>query len=65
MVTMTLDEKEYETEDFTEDQNKLLQEIQYNNNIQMQLNYQSNSLQAANEAIVNKLRISLETKEGS
>jgi hypothetical protein len=65
MVTMTLDEKEYETEDFTEDQHKLLQEIQYNNNIQMQLNYQSNSLQAANEAIVNKLRISLEAKEGS
>ena len=65
MVTMTLDEKEYETEDFTEEQHKLLQEIQYNNNIQMQLNYQSNSLQAANEAIVNKLRISLETKEGS
>ena len=65
MVTMTLDEKEYETEDFTEEQHKLLQEIQYNNNIQMQLNYQSNSLQAANEAIVNKLRISLEAKEGS
>lgn len=65
MVTMTLDEKEYETEDFTEDQHKLLQEIQYNNNIQMQLNYQSNSLQAANEAIVNKLKISLEAKEGS
>ena len=65
MVTMTLDEKEYETEDFTEDQHKLLQEIQYNNNIQMQLNYQSSSLQAANEAIVNKLKISLEAKEGS
>jgi len=65
MVTMTLDEKEYETEDFTEDQHKLLQEIQYNNNIQLQLNYQSNSLQAANDAIVNKLRISLEAKEGS
>jgi hypothetical protein len=65
MVTMTLDEKEYETEDFTEEQHKLLQEIQYNNNIQMQLNYQSNSLQAANDAIVNKLRISLEAKEGS
>jgi hypothetical protein len=65
MVTMTLDEKEYETEDFTEEQHKLLQEIQYNNNIQMQLNYQSNSLQSANEAIVNKLRISLEAKEGS
>ncbi len=65
MVTMTLDEKEYETEDFTEDQHKLLREIQYNNNIQMQLNYQSSSLQAANDAIVNKLRISLEAKEGS
>tara|TARA_R100000951_G_scaffold111998_1_gene111746 strand:- start:655 stop:852 length:198 start_codon:yes stop_codon:yes gene_type:complete len=65
MVTMTLDETEYETEDFTEDQHKLLREIQYNNNIQMQLNYQSNSLQAANDAIVNKLRISLEAKEGS
>lgn len=65
MVTMTLDEKEYETEDFTEEQHKLLREIQYNNNIQMQLNYQSNSLQAANDAIVNKLRISLEAKEGS
>tara|TARA_X000001382_G_C3149907_1_gene172647 strand:- start:765 stop:962 length:198 start_codon:yes stop_codon:yes gene_type:complete len=65
MVTMTLDEKEYETDDFTEDQHKLLREIQYNNNIQMQLNYQSNSLQAANDAIVNKLRISLEAKEGS
>tara|TARA_S200002703_G_scaffold20885_1_gene17330 strand:- start:1517 stop:1714 length:198 start_codon:yes stop_codon:yes gene_type:complete len=65
MVTMTLDEKEYETDDFTEDQHKLLREIQYNNSIQMQLNYQSNSLQAANDAIVNKLRISLEAKEGS
>ena len=37
----------------------------FNNNIQLQLNYQSNSLQAANDAIVNKLRISLEAKEGS
>ena len=34
MAKLTLDDVEYETDDFTEEQNNILQEIQYNNRIQ-------------------------------
>jgi hypothetical protein len=61
MATLTLDDVEYETDTFTEEQTKMLQEITYNNNIQSQLNYQSNSLQVASELLVGKLKATLET----
>ena len=62
MATLTLDDVEYETDNFTEEQTKMLQEITFNNNIQSQLNYQSNSLQIASELLVCKLKQSLETE---
>lgn len=61
MATLTLDDVEYETDNFTEEQTKMLQEITFNNNIQSQLNYQSNSLQIASELLVGKLKATLET----
>jgi len=61
MATLTLDDVEYETDSFTEEQTKMLQEITFNNNIQSQLNYQSNSLQIASELLVGKLKATLET----
>jgi len=65
MATLTIDDVEYETDNFTEEQTKMLQEITFNNNIQSQLNYQSNSLQIASELLVGKLKQSLETPEES
>jgi hypothetical protein len=65
MVKLTLDDVEYETDDFTEKQKGLMNEITYNSNIQNQLNYQSSSLKVANELLVDKLRKSLETKTES
>ena len=61
MATLTIDDVEYETDNFTEEQTKMLQEITFNNNIQSQLNYQSNSLQIASDLLVGKLKQSLET----
>jgi len=62
MAKLTLDDVEYETDDFTEEQNIILQEIMYNNNVQTQLNYQSNSLAVARDALTAKLKQSLETE---
>lgn len=62
MAKLTLNDVEYETEDFTEEQTKLLQEITYNNTIQSQLDYQSHSLKVSSELLVGKLKSTLETK---
>lgn len=62
MVKLTLDEVEYETDDFTEDQNKLLGEIQYNNNIQTQMNYQLQGLRSMSESLVAALKNTLTTE---
>jgi hypothetical protein len=48
MVTLTLDDTDYETEDFTEEQNRLVQEITYGTNVKNQLDFQSNSLRIFN-----------------
>lgn len=65
MATLTLDEVEYETDDFTQEQKQLLQEITYNSNLQSQLNYQSNSLKVSSELLVGKLKESLQTETTS
>lgn len=62
MAKLTLDEVEYETDDFTEDQNKLLGEIQYNNNIQTQMNYQLQGLRSMSESLVAALKNTLTTE---
>tara|TARA_R110000851_G_scaffold29826_4_gene81701 strand:+ start:78 stop:293 length:216 start_codon:yes stop_codon:yes gene_type:complete len=65
MVKLTIDETEYETDDFNEDQTNLLAEINYNTNLQKQKDYEVHSLKFTTEALVKKLRETLEevTKE--
>jgi len=65
MVTLTLDDTEYETDDFTEEQNKLVQEITYSTNVKNQLAFQLNSLHSFNEQLVERLRKTLETTSES
>jgi len=62
MAKLTLDDVEYETDDFTEEQTKLLQEITYNNTIQSQIEYQSHSLKVSSELLIGKLKATLETE---
>lgn len=62
MAKLTLDDVEYETDNFTEEQTQMLQEITFNNNLQTQLNYQLNSLRIASELLVGKLKTTLETE---
>ena len=62
MAKLTLDDVEYETEDFTEEQTQMLQEITFNNNLQTQLSYQLNSLQVSSDLLVGKLKNTLETE---
>ncbi len=56
MAKVTIDEVEYETDDFTEKQKTLLNEIQYNSNIQKQLDYQMYSLRSVSDKIVEELK---------
>jgi len=65
MVTLTLDDTEYETDDFTEEQNKLVQELTYGTNVKNQMAFQLNSLHSFNEQLVERLRKTLETTSES
>jgi hypothetical protein len=56
MAKVTIDEVEYESDDFTEEQKKLLNEITYNNNIQKQLDYQMYTLKHINDSLVATLK---------
>jgi len=56
LAKVTIDEVEYETDDFTEKQKTLLNEIQYNSNIQKQLDYQMYSLRSVSDKIVEELK---------
>ena len=59
MTKVTLDSVEYESEDFTEDQQKILGEIVYNKNLASNLSYQVTSLNAVAEILSDKLKVSL------
>jgi hypothetical protein len=62
MAKLTLDDVEYETDDFTEEQNKLLQEIQYNNRIQADMGYKLQGLRSMSDSLVAALKQSLTTE---
>ena len=55
MTKVTIDDIEYDTSDFSEDQNNWVMELQYNTNVQQQLNYQLSSVKTRGEIIVNRL----------
>tara|TARA_R100001086_G_scaffold234229_1_gene156354 strand:- start:356 stop:562 length:207 start_codon:yes stop_codon:yes gene_type:complete len=65
MTKLTIDDIEYDTSDFSEEQNSWVMELQYNTNLQQQLNYQLNSVKTRGEIIVNRLRGSLDKGEDS
>ena len=65
MVKLTLDDIEYESEDFTDLQKNVLTEINYNNNVQTQLNYQLQSVRSTADILLRKLKDELTTKPES
>tara|TARA_R110000822_G_scaffold96124_1_gene219118 strand:- start:276 stop:476 length:201 start_codon:yes stop_codon:yes gene_type:complete len=65
MATVTLDDIEYESDDFTDVQKSLLTEINYNNNVQTQLKYQLQSVQTTAELLLRKLKEELTTETES
>ena len=65
MTKLTIDDVEYDTSDFSEEQNSWVMELQYNTNIQQQLNYQLSSVKTRGEIIVNRLKGSLDQGKDS
>ena len=65
MATLTLDDVEYETDDFTDVQKQILGEVTYNNNVQTQLKYQMQGMEVMNNMLVAKLKevLTVETTE--
>jgi lysyl-tRNA synthetase class II len=61
MAKITVDDVEYDTDDFTDVQNNIVQELVYNSNVQTQLDYQSNSLKVSQQLLTAKLKETLET----
>jgi len=59
MTKITLNDVEYDSEDFSEEQTKVLQEIQYNVNIKRQLDYQLHSVATLGSILVDRLKKSL------
>ena len=65
MVKVTLDETEYESDDFTTEQKQMQSEINYNNNVQTQLKYQLQSVIGTANILLVKLKENLTTKKAS
>jgi len=65
MVKVTLDDVEYESDDFTDLQKNILAEVNYNNNVQTQLTYQLQSIKTTAEMLIAKLKEDLTTKTES
>ena len=63
MVKVTLDDIKYESDDFNDLQKNMLSEINYNKNVQTQLNYQLQSVMTAANVLLVKLKENLTTKK--
>tara|TARA_Y100000385_G_scaffold254609_1_gene279574 strand:- start:280 stop:471 length:192 start_codon:yes stop_codon:yes gene_type:complete len=61
MTKITLDDTEYESENFDEEQQNILQEIQYNSNVKNQIEYQLHSITTLGSILVERLKKSLES----
>jgi hypothetical protein len=62
MTKITLDEVEYDTEDFSEDQNKMLNELIANKNVAASLKYQLNGVSIVADLLLKKLKETLVTE---
>ena len=63
MTKVVIDEVEYDTEDFTEEQNNMVAELQYNANMQRQLTYQLSTLKTVGEFLASRVIQSLTENE--
>ena len=61
MATVTIGETEYNTDNFTEEQNNLLGEFSYCNKLVTQLKYQLAILNVTIDILIDKIKKSLET----
>ena len=65
MTQVTLDDIEYNTEDFTEAETSLFKEIQYNLAVQKQLTYQLQCVTAVSNNAAGQLKDSLTSNRAS
>ena len=65
MTKVTLDETEYDTDNFTDLQKNMLSEINYNNNLQTQLTYTLQSVRTSADILLTKLKNNLTPKTES
>ena len=63
MTKVVIDEVEYDTEDFTEEQNNMVAELQYNANMQRHLTYQLSTLKTVGDILVSRIKQSLTENE--
>ena len=63
MTMVTIDDKEYDTSDFTEDQHNMVADLQYNSNVQRQRTYELSTLKAVGDALASRLKKSLTENE--
>ena len=64
MATITLDDVEHDTENFSDEQNNMLAEIQFNASVQRQAEYYLNSLKVVSAEVIRRLKETLvETSE--
>lgn len=61
MTKLTLDDVEYDTDDFTDKEVAILKEIQYNGSIKQQLEYQWRCVSNIGETLVKELKVSLKS----
>jgi len=59
VTKVTLDDIEYDSDNFTKAQQNILGEINFNNNLSTNLNYQLSSLKVVLDLLVGKLKTSL------
>ena len=64
MATVILDDVKYDTENFSDEQNNMLTEIQFNASVQRQSEYYLNSLKVVSAEVIRRLKETLvETSE--
>ena len=59
MTKVTIDDTDYESENFNEEQNNILHELQNNQSVSATVQYQLHSLTVLRDMLINKLRTSL------
>ena len=59
MATVKLDDVEYDTENFSDEQNNMLAEIQFNANMRRQAEYKINGLKIMSAEVIKRLKETL------